>query len=751
MAEELAVVGQSVTRYDAAEKVTGKAKYSSDMYLPGWLCGKILRSPHGYAKILSIDTSKAKALPGVEAVITVDDAPQKVVWSPNRLIFAKDYVRHYGEPVAAVAAVTEEIAEQALDLIEVEYDPLTPALTREDALKVGAPEILPGGNEAEFKVSQFIDLPNDVEEGFKEADVILEDDYTVQHAGFAAKASACATSYWNTHGKLFQWISAQGCDGQEATLTNFFGLSDTNKVEVDATYSYGSYGPNQPGKDETYISPLLAKVTGKPVMIQLSQEETWHGHHTNPDSTEHLKMGFKNNGLITAIHTKGLGAAGSSGGAFAIGVAHERSPMYLHYYPVAKSESSTVATNTCRRGNYIGLSCLNCHFAIEQMMDQAAEKLGINPVDFHLLNKIKSGDRIKASRSGPPDPVLSCVDMESCINGAADALDFKNRWKGHGQPVAIDGPRQRGIAVSDFVHNCIAGSCGAAVKVTPKGAVDLYCNVPDPGTGCKTIMCQFAAEALGVNYEDINLSPDNTRFPPGGRCYTSRATLSLGWPVTLAAQAAKQEVLKVAAGILKVTPDELDCKNREIYLKADPTQKIPFEQACAKFKSDMFGTCAYATNERPNAPRNFGTHCDELEVDVETGGVTVKKIAVTNDCGRAVNPLQLKNNMGGAQVKGIGYALMEEVIYDRASGVCLNTRAVDYKFPTSMDMPFEDYHMILVEPVDPVAPYGAHGATEGIMDPMVANFANAIYNACGVRIKNAPMTPDKILKGLGKI
>lgn len=749
--EELgyAVVGQNVDRYDALEKVTGLGKFSSDMYFPGMLCGKILRSPHGYARILSIDTSKAKALPGVESVITAEDVSQKVMWFPDRLLFATDYVRHNGEPVAAVAAVTEEIAEQALDLIEVEYEPLQGVYSKEDSLKPGAPELVPGGNEPEqYKfLYKWDDPPNDIEEGFAQSDLILEGDYTIHNAAGAAQGCGAATNYWDTDGNLRMWISAQGADRAVSGLASFFGLPH-NKVLVDSTHSYGSFGPSQSGKEETWISASLAKETGKPVMLQLSKEEELRDHHTNPDSTMHLKMGFTNDGLIQVLHIVGLWGNGSSGSASGPMMnSQSRGPFYLHYVPIVQSEGSMVWYNTNRRGNYRGYGCINNHFAIEQMIDEAAEILGIHPVDMHLINKIKTGDRIMRASHRGPDTTLSCTDMDSCINKSADSVDFRNRWRGYTTPVSVDGPKKRGISIADFIHGCHARGASAAVKVSTTGTVELYCCIPDPGTGCKSVMAQFVAEELGVLYEDVRIVSDSS-MPPGGGCFSSRATISVGWPVTLAARDAKQHILAEAAHLLEVTPEELESKNREIYVKADPTKKVPFAEACSE---QIVGWSTYEIDETLTSPRNFGTDCYEVEVDTETGEIVLKKASVSNDCGVAVNPKALISNMTGGQTQGIGYTLMEGMVYDQASGILLSNSALNYKIPTSLDMPQELFDMILVEPYDPQAPFGAKGASEGIMDPVAAVIANAVYNACGVRIKETPLTPDKILRALGKI
>jgi xanthine dehydrogenase molybdenum-binding subunit len=561
-------------------------------------------------------------------------------------------------------------------------------------------------------------------------------------------ACGAVLSYWDDSGNLNMWESDQGVDRDLPGIATYWSLP-RNKVRLDGTYTYGQFG-TRTNIDGKHISAALAKKAGKPVQLVYSKEEETRDNHSNPDSTIHLKMGFKNNGKITALENSGVWGGGSCGSPPISGTS-TRSPFYLHYYPTSSSAWTTVFYNTNRRGPYRGLACINEHWAIEQMLDEASEKLKIHPVDMHLLNQTKTGDQIKSSKTGA-QPVLAMTDMTTCINRAADAIKYRERWKGHTTPVAVDGDKKRGLGMADFVHGGTPAVGNSAVKVDRTGKVEIYCCIPDPGTGCKTIACQFVAEELGVLYEDVRIASHDTSMPPGGGCYGSRATPSIGWTVTLAARQAKAEVLKVAAAQLKVTPAELTSKNREIYVTADPTKKMTFAAACALLPgSDVIGQNTYSYPGMPQTTRNYGTDAFEVEVDTEIGEVAIKKIAVSNDCGRAVNPRHLIVQMGGGMTQGIGYSMMEEYIYDAATGVMLNPRGLEYKFPTSMDFPQELFEMMYVEPVDPTCPFGAHGASEGIMDPTAAVIANAIYNACGARIKEGPITPDKILKALGKI
>ena len=756
MADELSVVGKSVKRYDAFEKAMGTAKYSSDIYLHEMLHGKILRSPHGHANIISINTTKAKALHGVEAVVTADDITDKPIsFPPESRILAKDKVRREGDPVAAVVALSEEIAEEALDLIEVTYDALQGVYNAEDAIKSGAPEIYSGGNLVQaFKFEYGW---GDLEEGFTKANLVMEDTYRMHNANACPVGLATTTAFWDRSDNLTVWSISQTGHQQARELAEFFEIPE-NKVRVITTYTYGTYG-GRGEREDSFLACILARMTGKPVRLQLTRIEDMRDQHGNPSSVVELKAGVTSDGLITALHTKILWEAGAPLhiANIVMAVASSRSPLSLHYYASCLCEAKIAYTNTMARGAYRGFGCINLHWAIEQMMDQLAEELGMDPVEFQLKNKIKTGDLLCPTGPGAmfnphiPTTKLSSTDMEQCINKTAESIGWSSKWAQYKGNRDGDEIIKRGIGTGAFIHGCSSASSSVQVRVSNTGSVDLYSGFADPGTGCKTVMAQICAEELGVHYEDVCVTSADSRYTPWEQgCFTSRTTLSCGRAVQIAAKMAKEQILEEAASELETNVEDLEIKEGRIYVKANPEEGLLLEEVTSSFEGDIMGYGSFGDQLFPTAPRNYGAHSEEIEVDTETGKIKVVNISVANECGRAVNPLLLMNNMVGGIAKGVGYTLMEGYIYDQHSGVLLNPRLIDYHPPLVLDLP-EEMDTMLVEPIDPIGPFGAKGASEGIMDPTAACIGNALYNATGVRIKDAPLTPDKVLRGLGKI
>lgn len=758
MVEELAAVGKSVPRYDAIEKVTGRAKFSADESFPEMLWGKILRSPHGHARIGKIDTTKAEALPGVEVVITAKDMPDKsVTFPPESRVLAKDEVRREGDPVAAVAAVSEEVADEALDLIEVTYDPLPAVYHAEEAIEPGAPIVVPGA-ESNLVGQEYRYGWGDIVEGFAQADLIMEDRYTLHNASAAPIGLDAHLAMWDEAGNLTVWKSTQRAAPDADGLAEYFDIPP-NKVRVIGTYSYGIFGGGQGGECVAPVTCVLAKKAGKPVMVEVTREEELRDEHGNPSTVVDLKMGVTDDGLITAIHTKTLWESGwpMSLVLIIVSTASGRAPLDLHYYPNCLSEGKIAYTNTMIRSAYRGFGCVNLHWPIEQMMDQVAEQLGMDPVEFRLKNKAKTGQPINP---GPelfapqmPPSHLSSTDMEQCITKAAESIGWAEKWKGFGKPTAVNGAERRAVGFADFIHGCDKGYSTALVRVGMTGDVDLQSCFGETGTGAVTVMAQICAEELGVLYEDVRVTACDTQTGPWENgSYSSRTTLTCGLAVQKAARMCKEQIINEAAALLEVEPEELEIKERRIYVKADPERELSLHEVVEHIgEAGVIGCGSNKYHIYPTRPMNYGSHAEEIKVDTETGRVEVVGLAVSNDCGRAVNPRQLETNMMGGVMQGIGYAIMEEFVYDEASGVLLNPRFIDYHIPTVLDVPEELFDMILVEPIEPLGPFGAKGASEGIMDPVPAIIANAIYNAVGVRIKDGPITPAKILKGLGKI
>jgi len=772
--QEFSVVGKRMPDVSGVEKVTGAAKFTSDIYLPGMLIGKVLHSPHAHARIVNIDTSKAERLPGVEAVVTCKDVPKKQytgclmnlqsysgieVWGVHDVRVLDEKVRYVGDAVAAVAAVNEKVAEEALELIDVEYEQLPAVFDEIEAMKEGAPRIhdvvqrrqddgTPGDEAVERNIGVHVAHKpvGDVEKGFQEAGYIIEERaYTSKQRQAPLETFQCIASF-NAEGKLTLWTQFQVPNLMKRMIAYVFDMP-VGMVRAKGEYAGGGFGAGL----HLFRVPLciaLAKKSGKPVKLIYSRREEFTDRPTRETFGPYtFKMGVKKDGTITAVDRKVVAMAGAyvefSGLSSLIATSVGNTVYRRQNY---KAEADVVYTNKLPSGAMRGFGNPGETFIREQVMDEAAEKIGMDALEFRLKNLCQLGD---PGTFGPDFPLTS-IALDECIKIGAEKIGWKEK---HGKKK--EGVRRKGVGVSCMAHNSGAWPVhvehsSAHIKFNEDASIVLTVYPATIGTGAYTSLAQVAAEVLGLPFEDVHVvwgDTDVTLWETGS--HASRTMYIIGSAVYEAATEAKGKLLNRAAKKLGVAADELDIKDRRIYVKANPGKgiaaaEITKEAIYSHYDVEQFtGSSSYRPS---NSPPPYQAVFTEVEVDTETGEVKVLKMVVVSDSGRAINPMTVEGQMEGGAAQGMGYALWEEPVMDTTTGQVLTDDFDTYKIATTLDMPELD--TVLVEQPDPTGPFGAKGVGEPGAVNQAASIANAIYDAVGVRIWELPITPEKVIKAL---
>ncbi len=754
--KEYSVIGKRLPRVDGIVKATGEAKYTADMVLPGMLYGKILRSPHPHARILNIDISKAKKLPGVRAVITGKDTPGKKYGRyqddrPDLLdeyALAMDKVRYIGDEVAAVAAIDEDTAEEALDLIDVEYEKLPAVFDPEEAMKPGAPRI---HDHAEHNVAlKLLRNFGDVEKGFKESDYIFEDTFTTQGQTHCFLEPHAVLASFDQSGKLTVWSSTQNPFPVRAQLARALGMPES-RIRVIKPHLGGGFGGKVELLSHDVCSSLLSKKTGRPVKIVLTREEVFNATRQRHPMIMRLKTGVKSDGTLMAKECTNIADTGAYYGLGPTVMAVNFYVLTLIYrVPNISYEGSLVYTNKPVCGAQRGYGGPQIRFADDSQMDMIAEALAIDPVELRLKNAVQPGDitLIKAR-------ITSC-GFKECLQKVAERTGWRDK---RGK---LPGNRGIGIAGQGMVSGAKTYknpfSSGALVEPQEDGTVILFTGASDIGQGLNTVLSQIVAEELGVGIEDVRIVAADTEITPFDQgTSSSRATMFAGNAVRLAAADARRQLFEAVAEKLEANPEDLEARDRKIFVKGSPEKGISFSDAVLashlEKKQPILGRGYYVPNvERPSptgegniSPSySFSAYVAEVEVDTETGRVKVSRITTAHDCGFAINPMAVEGQIEGGIQMGIGHALSEG--FFREEGQTLNPSFLNYGMATSLDMP--EIKTIIVETIDPEGPFGAKEAGEGTMIPTNPAIANAVYDAIGVRIKDLPITPEKILKAL---
>ena len=753
MPEKLSAVGKPLARIDARELVTGQAGFVSDLEFPGMLHGRILRSPHPHALIRNIDTSKAEALPGVRAVITYKDTPG-IRFGPMREdweILASDKVRFVGDEVAAVAAIDPDVAEEALDLIGVEYEELPAVFDPREALSPEAPKIHSQGN----LVSLFKLNKGDVDQAFRGCDYVYRNSYYTSQVYHAyLEPMACVVKV-DLSGKVNFFLGIQCPFPVRALYARALNIS-ADKVRVVTPHYGGGFGGKQP-TNLHLVAALLSQKTGKPVrMVNTRQEDFEAGNPRVPMYID-IAIGVKKDGTIMGKEVRVVGAAGARvvSALAVVSTACYRVDSLYHFRNL-RTEGSTVYTNTVPTGAMRGFGNAEMTFAVESTLDALAHELEMDPAQFRLENAIRANE---ISIHGWK--IKSC-GLEQCIEEATRKANWTEKRK---QKVPY-----RGIGLACCNH--VSGSRVAAirefdggagiVRIDRGGKVRVYHGESDMGQGQKTIFAQIVAEELGISIFQVEVAQVDTDTSPFGiGSIATRGTLMGGNGVRAAAADAKRQIFELAAEMLEASPCDLESWEGKIFVKGSPERFLEFKEVAEKgflkrCGAPIVGTGFYKSDtEFPDPITHYGNispaypfacQIAEVEVDPETGKVTLTNFVAAHDVGKAINPQSTEGQIHGGVVQGIGWALMEDMI--SKDGKILNPDFTDYIIPGPMDLP--PIQTILVEPIDPEGPFGAKGIGEPALNPTAAAVANAIFDATGLRMTQLPMTQEKILFAIKK-
>ena len=762
----LNVAGTSVIRRDLEVKLTGEARYTADLKLPGMLYGAILRSPHPHADILSVDATEAVKLPGVRAVVTPFDAPTGRLAPDISILDTR--VRFVGDEVAAVAADDPDIARAALQLIRVEYAVLPHYMTPEAALSPNAVAIHPGGNLALGEVMSL--ERGSVADGFADADVVLEDDFEIPTHSAAPLEPRAALASWNEDEEtdLTVWKTTRGVHVDRDALAGAFGLP-SHRVRVVGPFLGAGYG----NKDETRLAGIAATLSrraGRPVRVEYSREDEFIAGRVRHAAEIHIRAGFKSDGSITAIEASALldtGAYIASGA----GVARRAGQgiLYLYHCANVKYEAHLAYTNRPTAGSYRALGAPQGHFALESLMDRAAERFGMDPLDFRLKNHVRPEGQ-PGQRTTPPDQVIDSQPLEGGIpfssNGLRQCLELGSEafgWReypnvpspsggglGWGSSQEADSPAlKRGRGMSIMIYRGGPGSPSAAeVRVEKSGAIKLVTGLMDVGEGATTVLPQIAAEILGAEYGQVEaVFADSRGTPDAPITAGSTATFSTGTAVVQAANEVRESLMEIASAGLEVPAYDLDAAQGWVYVRSDPSRRMALSEVASRMDGDdISATASIIPGSTGHIINSFGAHFVEVEVDTDTGRVRILRYVAAHDSGRIINPRAALNQAEGAVSQMLGFALSEELVTDAATGVTLNPGYLEHKSPTIQDYP--DIQIIFADIVDPVGPLGAKGLGEVPTVGPAPAIANAIYNATGVRLRRTPFTPDRVLAAL---
>ncbi|PKB73271.1 MAG: oxidoreductase [SAR202 cluster bacterium Io17-Chloro-G7] len=746
------IIGTSPIRHDGVDKVTGAAKYGADTQLTGMLYGKVLRSVHAHARIRSIDTSKAAALPGVFAVCTSKDFPiiedqvidlaeaQGTARLMAEHVLANQKALYKGHALAAVAAVNAHVAEQAIKLIDVDYEVLPTVLTLRDALKEDAP-ILHENLTTMFRVERFSRGEDtgvkgnvaahiqhklgDIEKGFAEADVIVEREFDTEtvHQGYIEPHAS--TANWSKDGKLTVWTCTQGAFAIRSSCAAILDIPESN-VRVVPTEIGGGFG----AKITTYLEPVaavLSKKTGRPVKIVMDRKEVFEGTGPTSGTRIRCKIGATKAGKITAAELHMEYEAGAypgspvGGGTMAATGPYNIENLLVDGYDIVCNKQKVQAYRA--PGQPQGA------FAVEPVIDELAEKLGMDPMDFRLKNAVKEGDR---QPNGVAHPVFGCREMEE-------------EMKSHPHyTTPLSGPNQgRGVAVGYRWQGGQAST--ATINVNSDGTINLITGSVDIG-GTRTSVAMQAAEVLGLQAEDVAPTVvDTDSIGWTGVTGGSRTTFDTGLAAIAAAEAVIKEMSGRAALIWEVQAEDVEFHDGTFVCSKNAEDKLTFKQLAARqLRTGGPISCSVGATSTGMGPIIAGNIID-VEVDPETGKVDVLRCTAFMDAGTAIHKAYVEGQMQGGTVQGIGWALNEEYFYHE-DGTMANSSFLDYRMPTMLDIPMVD--CVITEVPNPKHPFGIRGVGEAPIIPPLAALANAIYNAVGVRLTKLPMTPGSIMEAL---
>ncbi len=709
--DHLKYIGKEQTRIDGREKVTGRAKYTFDRQLPGMLWARFLRSPYPAAVVKSIDSSEAEKMPGVYAVITVAEK------LPMTIRFA-------GQEILAVAADSDCVAEEAVRRIQIEYDKKPFVVSADEARKADAPRVYSGmnSNMRETRIRPEDARESDYDRLLSGSHVRVDQTYRTQVQTHSAMETHGIVAVWEDARHLKAWASTQGTFAVRNDLADYFGLPKSN-VRVITEYMGGGFGAKLGGGIYYIMAARLAKKTGKPVRLMLNRKEEHLSVGNRPDSVQHLQIGADRNGKITAIKLKSYGTAGIGTGAGTSGPA--RNIYQTDNIYVAETD---VLTNAGPGAAFRAPGHPQGVFALEQAIDELAWKLKMDPLEFRRINT--AGDERRR--------------VEYRIGAGKIGWHKRNPKAG-----ADKGVIKRGLGVANSVWYYIYGrGFVCSIQVHSDGSVLLTNGVQDIGGGIGTVMAMVVAEELGLKPTDIEVKIGDTQYGLGPASGGSQTTAGITPAVRDAAWAAGQRVLKIAADMMNEKIQNLELADGRILVKNKKEKFITWKKACSKIPGDQFTVSGERVKDNHGLQRRTiaGVQFADVSVDIETGVVTVNKIVAVHDCGRPMDRLTIRNQINGGVIQGISYALFENRILDRNTGVMVNANLEQYKIAGSVDVP--QIESVILDVNEGQSSTGAIGIGEPATVPTAAAIANAVYHAIGVRVRELPMTPQRILAAL---
>jgi len=745
----LKAVGRPLPRPDARAKVTGQARFAADLFFEGMLYAKVLRAQYPHARIIRIDTSKAKALPGVVAVLTAQDVPgakNHGIIRADWPVLCYDKVRYLGDAVALVAAESEEIAEKALSLIEVEYEPLPAVFSPQEAMAEGAPQVHEGGN-----LLKHIQLSKgDVEKGFAQADLVVEREYRtpfIEHAFLEPEAGVAVPQ---PDGGVTVYVGSQIPFADRRQVAQSLAIPE-EKVRIVQTAIGGAFGGKEDITTQIYTA-LLAKVTGRPVKLVFSREESIRVHPKRHATTIRLKTGITKEGRLVALRAIIWGDAGAyaslSEPVMTRTATHIAGPYEV---PHVKVDCYALYTNNPPAGAMRGFGVPQAVFAIESQMDIMAERLGLHPLEIRRRNALRVGSVMATGQV-----LRESVGLLETIEKVEEAVSQMDVGE------APEEGKRRGWGFACCLKNVGVGgglpdSAGAEVELAEGGQVIVRIGAAEVGQGVVGIAAQIAAEELGVPYERVELVVGDTALTPdGGPTVASRQTFVTGNAVRLAARKVRNALAQAVAEALDASPESLHFADGQVFTSQG--RSISIEEAISLARREGRPLVAsHVYTPPPTVPLGqrgdshfaygYATQAALVEVDTATGKVRVLKVIAAHDVGRAINPLALRGQIEGGVMMGLGYALQEELKVEQ--GVIQNDDLGRYRIPRITQMP--EIMPIIVEDATSEGPYGAKGVGEITSIPTAPAIINAIYAAIGVRIFSLPATPEKILTALSKL
>ena len=758
--DEFQVVGKPHRKVDGLAKATGEAIYADDIQLPGMLHAKTLRSPHPHARIRSIDTARAEALEGVHAVITGADLPTKygvIPWTPDENALATDLVRFIGDEVAAVAAVDEDTANRALELIDVDYELLHAYLEPEESLERHDPAIHPDNKKG--NISKHVELSfGEVNAALERAEAgeltLIEDDYTFHGTTHAPIEPHCAVARYSPDGLLTLWSSTQITHYVHRTLSAVLGL-DPAKIRVVQPCLGGAFGGKSDPFSLEFCVALLAMRTGRPVKMLWTREEVFYAHRGRHPMKMHYKTAADAEGRVHAVDAKIL-IDGGSYSSFGLVTTYYSGQLLTGPYdfPAYRFDSTRVFTNKPPCGPKRGHGSVQPRFAFEVQLDEVAEAVGVDPIEIRRKNfqgeetETVNGQRITSNG------FLECLARVEEASGWRERRGKLERGRGLGVAGSMY------ISGTNYpVYPNDMPQAGIQLKVDRSGVVTIFTGGNDIGQGSNSMVAYLVAEELGMDVSHVRVvAADTDLCPVDLGAYSSRVTFMVGNAAIDAARKLRAQIVEAVAEAWEVEPARVRLVGGRAIDLSDSERSIPTREAfqIAEVRFDTLGsTGSYNTPTLGGDYRggtigaspaySFTAHVVEAVVDEETGRITVENCWIAHDCGRAINPMLVAGQMEGSAYMGIAEALMEEQEVNRF-GLHRGPSLLDYTIPTSFDTP--ELHALIVESVDPEGPYGAKEAGEGPLHPSIPAISNAVYDAVGVRLRHLPFTPGRVLKEL---